>query len=49
MMVNPVVDGWTKTLYHRKIIRKTQTNELLKTKGMIKQRYKLSWKPDFYI
>jgi len=33
MTVNPAVDGYTKTLNHRKILRKTQkNNNLLKNK-----------------
>jgi len=32
-MANPLVDGYTKTLNHRKIVRKMQKyNNLLKTK-----------------
>jgi len=41
--VDPDVDGYTKTLNHRKIIRNTQKNDnLLKTKTTLKQKYKLS-------
>jgi len=43
-MVNPDVDGQTKTLNHRKIIRKThKNNKVLKTKRMLKQKYKFRW------
>jgi len=43
MLVNPDVDGHSKTLNHRKILRKTQeNNDLLKTKRIVKPRYKLS-------
>jgi len=36
-MVNPVVDGYIKTLNFWKIIRKTQkSNSLLKTKSILK-------------
>jgi len=42
-MVNPAVDVCTKTLYHRKLFRKTQkSNNLLKTKRILKPKYKLS-------
>ena len=42
-MVNLDVDGYTKTLNHRKIFRKMQkTNNLLKTKTILKPNYKLS-------
>jgi len=34
-MVNPDVDGFTETLNHRKILRKTQKNKLLKTKRIL--------------
>jgi len=41
-MVNLDVDGYTKTLNHRKIIRKIQkNNNLLKTKTTLKPKYKL--------
>jgi len=41
MMVNPVVDGYTKTLNTRKIVRKLQKNNiLLKTKRTLKPKYK---------
>jgi len=42
MMVNPVVDGYTKTLNHRKIVRKIQKHNLLKTKRKLKPKYRLS-------
>jgi len=46
--VNPEVNGQTKTLNHRKIIRKTyKNNNLLKTKRMLKPKYKLSGRPVF--
>jgi len=42
-VVNPVVDGYTKTLNYWKTIRKTQkSNSLLKTKSILKLKYKLS-------
>jgi len=42
-MVNPDVDGYTKTLNHLKILRKMQiNNNFLKTKGILKPEYKLS-------
>ena len=42
-MVNANVGGYTKTLDHRKILRKNQIcNELLKTKRIIKPKYRLS-------
>jgi len=48
MMVNPVVDGYTKTLHHRKIVRKIQKyNNLLKTKRFLKPKYKLRGGPIF--
>jgi len=41
-MVNPVVDGYTKALNYRKIVRKIQKyNNLLKTKRILKPKYKL--------
>jgi len=47
-MVNPDVDGCTKTLNHRKTFRQTQTkNNLLKTKRILKPKYKLSGGPVF--
>ena len=43
MMVDPVVDGYTKTLNHRKIVRKMQKyRNLLKTNIILKPKYKLS-------
>jgi len=43
MKANLDVGGYTKILNHRKIIRKIQkTNHLLKTKTILKPRYKLS-------
>jgi len=43
-MVNPDVDGSTKTLNQRKILQKTQINDnLLKTKRMLKPKYKPNW------
>jgi len=47
MGVNLDVDGYTKTLNHRKILRNTQ--KLLKTKGILKPKYMLSGGPEFYI
>ena len=48
MIVNPDVDSKTKTLNHRKIIRKThKNNNLLKTKGMLKPKYKLDGRSVF--
>jgi len=42
-MVNPVEDSYSKTLNYWKIIRKTQkSNSLLKTKSILKLKYKLS-------
>jgi len=46
-MVNPDMDVCTtKTLNHRKILRKTQ-KKLLKPKTILKPKYKLSWSPSF--
>ena len=43
MMVNLDVDGYTKTLNHRRIIRKMQkNNNLLQTTTILKPKYKLS-------
>jgi len=42
MKVNLDVDGYTKILNHRKIIRNIQRNDLLKTKTILKPKYKLS-------
>jgi len=36
----PAVDGYTKTQNHRKILRKTQKNNLLKTKRIQKRKYR---------
>jgi len=47
MMVNPDVDGYTQTLNHRKILRKTQKNNLLKTKIILKPKYKVGGGPVF--
>jgi len=40
-MVNPDVDSHAKTLNHRKIIRKMQKNNLLKTKRILQPKYHL--------
>jgi len=41
-MVNPVVDGYTKTLIYLKIVRKIhKNNNLLNTKRILKPKYKL--------
>jgi len=48
-MVNPGVDVYAKTLNHRKIIRKTQKNNLLKTKRIRKPKYCLRWRSGFHI
>jgi len=42
-------DGYTKTLNHRKILRKTQKNNLLKTKITLKPKFKLSGGAVFHI
>jgi len=43
MMVNLDVDGYTKTLNHRRIIRKMQKhNNLQQTTTILKPKYKLS-------
>ena len=42
MMLNPDVDGYTKTLNPRKILQKRKNNVLLKTKIIVKPKYKLS-------
>jgi len=49
MIVNPDVNGYTKTLNQRKILRKTQKNNLpvLKTKIILKPKYKLIRGPFF--
>jgi len=50
MMVNPDVDGYAKTLNHQKILRKTKKmKNLLKTKRILKPKYKLSGGPVFII
>jgi len=41
-MVHPDVDGYSKTPNHRKILKKTHKNNLLKTKRILKPKYKLS-------
>jgi len=41
-MVIPNVDDYTKIINHRKILRKTQKNNLLKSKRILKPKYKLS-------
>ena len=41
MMLNPDVDGYTKTLNPRKILYKRKNNVLLKTKIIAKAKYKL--------
>jgi len=47
-MVNLDVGGYTKTLNHRKLLRKTQkSSNLLKTKRI--QKPKATWGPGFYI
>ena len=46
-MVNPDVDGYFKTLNHQKILRKTQKDNLLKTKRLLISKYKLSGVPVF--
>jgi len=42
MMVNPDVDGCAKTLNHRKIIRQTQKNKLLKTNTKTEKSLKVA-------
>ena len=39
MMEDPDVDVYTSTLNHRKILWKTQKNNLLKTKRILKPKY----------
>ena len=46
-MLNPDVDGYTKTLNHRKKVRKLQIYNLLKTKKILKSKYRLSGGPFF--
>jgi len=48
-MVNLDVDSSAKTLNHRKIIRKTQKNNVLKTKWILKPKYHLRWRSSFHI
>jgi len=48
-MVNLDVDNYAKTLNHRKIIRKTQKNNVLKTKRIVKPKYHLRWRCSFHI
>ena len=48
-MANPNVDEYTKTLNHRKILRKAQQNNLLKIKRTLKQKNKLSGDPVFTV
>jgi len=48
-MVNLDVDSYAKTLNHRKIIRKTQKNNALKTKRILKPKYHLRWWSSFHI
>jgi len=43
--MNPGVDGYTKTLNHQQILRKTQ--KILKTKRILKLKYKASGSPSF--
>jgi len=39
----PDVDGYTKTLNHQNVLRKTQkNNNLLKTKRILKPKYSMS-------
>jgi len=48
MMVNPNADGYTMTLNHRNVLRKTQNiNKLLKTKIKLKPKNTLSGGPVF--
>jgi len=48
-MVNLDVDSYAKTLNHRKIIRKTQKSNVLKTKQILKPKYHLRWRSSFHI
>ena len=50
-MVNPGVDGYTRTLNQRNILRKTQKhNNMLKTiKRILKPKYKLSRGPFLHL
>jgi len=47
MMVNLDVDDYSKTLNHRKIIRKLQKKNPLTTKTILKPKYKLRWSSVF--
>jgi len=49
MIVNPDVDSCAKTLNHWKIFRKTQKNNLLKTKWILKPKYHWRWRSGFHI
>jgi len=49
MTANPDVDACTKSLKHRKILRKTQKNNLLKNKRTTKTVIQAEWGPGFYI
>ena len=57
MMVNPDVDGYSTTLNHLKILRKTQkidsllkkTQKINSNKGILKPKYKLSWSQMLYL
>jgi len=42
MMVNPDEDCFTKSLHNRKVLRKIQKNNPLKTKRILKPKFKLS-------
>jgi len=42
MTVNPDVDGYTNTLYHRKILRKTQKKQPTENQKIVKPKYMLS-------
>jgi len=46
-MVNSDVDDYTKTLNHRKIVQKTNRNNLLKTKTILKPKHQRSGVPVF--
>jgi len=48
--VNLDVDGYTKTLNHRKTLRKNaKNNNLLKTKRIVNTKIQARWGPGFYI
>jgi len=47
--VNPDVDGYSKTRNHRKTLRKTQKNNLLKIKRIVNTKIQARWGPGFYI